>query len=112
MRKGEIEKSIENFEKFLELAPQAPEAERVDALVEDLKKKKSNHNNEQIAISQALIVRSHISGERSCLLNHLCRYGRILPATSSGEDCFLQVNKAKQLQKMVSHKRKKPTPFH
>jgi tetratricopeptide (TPR) repeat protein len=39
LRGDEIEKSRQNFEKFLELAPQAPEAEAVKNLLEELKKR-------------------------------------------------------------------------
>jgi tetratricopeptide (TPR) repeat protein len=39
-RKGEMEKSVENFDKFLELAPQAPEAETVRKLLEEIRKKR------------------------------------------------------------------------
>lgn len=38
-RLGELDKTIESFEKFLELAPQAPEATTVKTLLEELKKK-------------------------------------------------------------------------
>jgi len=45
-KKGELEKSIENFEKFLELAPQSSEAESVKAIIEDLKKRIAKPQNE------------------------------------------------------------------
>jgi len=38
-RKGEMDKTIESFEKFLELAPQAPEAEIVKKLLEEIREK-------------------------------------------------------------------------
>jgi glutaredoxin-related protein len=39
LRKGNIEKSIENFKKFLKLAPNAPEAQTVRTLLNELEKK-------------------------------------------------------------------------
>jgi len=38
-RKGELKEAVSNFEKFLELAPQAAEAEMVKGIIEELKKK-------------------------------------------------------------------------
>lgn len=39
-RKGELEKTIASFEEFLALAPDAPEAESVQKILDDLKKRK------------------------------------------------------------------------